>query len=262
MATPATEARPQLAVLLEEALGRDGGPEAGSHPVVRAHRLEGPDRADVDREVDGRYAEALREASEDRRVPGVAEGGHERGVVGPRLGEADPSAGVGGVGRALPRGAGDVAELVAIAHRDEAWRVGGVADLVGRGVAGKARVGEVRCLGVQDGERRLGGGDQSLALAQARRQIVHEATDPLGRDRDPGRALDRGSQVVDGQRSGVTVGIGDLGAEGLHDQRGDVATVRASLDPPTGVDPCIVRAASERDDRGVDVEARRHVGGQ
>ena len=82
------------------------------------------------------------------------------------------------------------------------------------------------------------------------------------RDGDPSRTFDRGSEVVDGERAGVTVRIGDLGAEGLHEQRSDVPAVRTSLDPPAGIDADVVCAATERDDRGVGVEARRHAGGQ
>ena len=54
---------------------------------------------------------------------------------------------------------------------------------------------------------------------------------------DLGGALPGRREVVDGERAKVSIGIGDLGGERLHQHGGDVAAVRAALDPPPGVDP-------------------------
>ena len=72
-------------------------------------------------------------------------------------------------------------------------------------------------------------------------------------------SLPRRREVVDGERAEVAIGIGDLRRERLDEHRGDVAAVRAALDPPPGVDPRRVGAVAGRDDRRVEVEARVDV---
>ena len=94
--------------------------------------------------------------------PRVGEGGDERGVVRPRLGEADPPAGLGRRRRPVPRRAGDVAVLVALAHRDESRRVIGVVDGVGVRVVREARVGERRADVVHHGE-----GGRAVAISRS-----------------------------------------------------------------------------------------------
>jgi hypothetical protein len=137
-----------------------------------------------------------------------------------------------------------------------------VLDGVGVGVVREARIGEGRPGAVERGEGGLRGGEQSIALAEAGREVVHEPAGALGPHDDLRRSLDRRREVVDGERAGVPRRVGHVGEERLHEQRGDVPAVGAALDPPAGVDAGVVGTVPERDDRGVGVEARRHAGGQ
>ena len=186
----------------------------------------------------------------------------QRRVVRSPFGEADPTAGFRRSRRAVPRRAGDVAELVALTQRHEPRRIVGVLDLVGIRKAREARVGERRSGVVERGERRLRRGDQPVALAEASREVADQPAGALDRDHQLRRTRHRRGEVVDRQRSGVPAGVVHLGHERLHHQRGDVAAVGSPLDPPPRVDAGVVDAIVDPDDSGVGVEARWHDAGQ
>ena len=99
------------------------------------------------------------------------------------------------------------------------------------------------------------GGEEPVALLQPSVEERDGAPGPLGLHGDLGGALPGRREVVDGERSEVSIGIGDLGGERLHQHGGDVAAVRAALDPPPGIDPRRVRAVAGRGDGRVAVEA-------
>ena len=124
--------------------------------------------------------------------------------------------------------------LVSLPHRDHPGRVRSDLQRLGRRVAGERGVGEGRALGVLHREGRSRGGEEPVALLQPRVEERDGAPGTLGLHGDLGGTLPGGREVVDGERSELSIGIGDLGGERLHEHGGDVAAVRAALDPPPG----------------------------